>query len=226
MEFKCFSDWKQLPRSSDVLFSQGEKDSLFYSRQWFENLAAALIHDESLVLACVVEASSCHDGKHTKDDNVLAILPLVKRDNNAWSSLHHTYTSLFTVLVPANNQQEILNCLAKGLSQLPFDSLTLRPVAENDDAVNTLRHSLESFGLVCNRYFRFFNWFHRVQEQTSTDYMADRQSRVRNTIARKQRKLGRDHTYTICLYTGEDVQQAIKYAAWIVSDQIHIVPAA
>jgi len=24
----------------------------------------------------------------------------------------------------------------------------------------------------------------------------------------------------------EDVQQAIKYAAWIVSDQIHMVPAA
>lgn len=123
MEFKCFSEWDQLPQSSDALFAQAEKDSLFFSRQWFENLVTtALDNNQRLLLVCVVE-----------EDNVLAILPLITRDNKEWSSLHHLYTSLYTLLLVKNNQQEILSCLAKGLSQLPFDKLNLEPIAEDDD---------------------------------------------------------------------------------------------
>lgn len=68
---------------------------------------------------------------------------------------------------------------------------------------------MESSGLSCTRYARFFNCFHQLQEQTFTDYMEARPSKVRNTIARKQRKLEREHGYEIRLHTGSDVQQAM-----------------
>lgn len=201
MEFKCFSEWDQLPQSSDALFAHARKDSLFFSRQWFENLVAtALEYDQSMLLACVIEET----------DNVLAVLPLIKCDNKKWTSLHHRYTSLYALLMVDNNQQEVIRCLAKGLSQLPFDSLSLRPVADDDENMNNLQFALESSGLSCNRYTRFLNWFHRLQGQTFSDYMAARPSRVRNTIARKQRKLERDHGYEIRLHTGNDVQQAMS----------------
>ena len=84
---------------------------------------------------------------------------------------------------------------------------------------------MESSGLSCMRYARFFNWFHPLQDQTFTEYMNDRPSRVRNTIARKQRKFEREHGYDIRLYTGGDVQKAMPdfdrvYAAsWKTKEQ-------
>ncbi|MCG8426572.1 MAG: GNAT family N-acetyltransferase, partial [Chromatiales bacterium] len=39
-------------------------------------------------------------------------------------------------------------------------------------------------------------------------YLAERPSWVRNTIARKRRKLQREHSYEIRLYTGDDLEQA------------------
>ena len=215
MEFKCFNEWDQLPQNSDALFTQAEKSSLFFSQRWFKNLVTtALIYDEKMQLACVIEKANVTDshGENKKEeDTVLAILPLISRDNKEWSSLHHIYTSLYTLLMEDtdSNRQEIFQCLAEGLSLLPFYSLTLRPIAEDDHRINNLLHALETSGLACNRYFRFFNWFYPLQGQTFADYMAARSSRVRNTIARKQRKLEREHGYEIRLHTGSDVQQAI-----------------
>jgi len=198
MEFKSFTEWNLLPQSSDTLFSIGEKDSLFFSRPWFENLVITALKDgESLLLVCIVD-----------QDKVLAILPLITRDKE-WRSLNHIYTSLFTLLMEKDNQQEIIRCLAKGLSQLPFDSLELGPVAEDDKNINRLRDALESYSFSSMRYAQFFNWYHPLQGQTFADYMAVRSSRVRNTIARKQRKLERERGYEIKLYTKSNVQQAM-----------------
>ena len=203
MEFKCFTEWNQLPQSSDALFSQAEKDSLFFSRAWFENLeTTALENDQNLLLVCVVE-----------ENNILAILPLVTSDNKEWTALNHLYTSLYTVLMLEStqqlSQQKILNCLAKGLSQLPFETLKLNALAADDENINYLQQAMENSDLSCVRYAHFFNWFYPLQGQTFADYMAARPSRVRNTIARKQRKLEREHGYEIRLFTGSDVQAAM-----------------
>ena len=199
MEFKSFNEWDELPESSNTLFAQAEKDSLFFSRHWFENLVTtALEDDQDKLLACVIEK-----------DIVLAILPLIKRNNKEWTSLHHLYTSLYTLLLVEDKQQDTLTCLAKGLKQLPFNSLTLEPIAEDDANINNLRQALESAGLSCYRYARFFNWFHQLQGQTFKDYMEARPPKVRNTIARKQRKLEREHNYEIRLHTESDVQQGM-----------------
>jgi len=230
MKFKCFTEWSQLPQSSDDIFTQAEKDSLFFSRAWFENLVTtALGNDQSLLLVCVVEEAS--------EENVLAVLPLISGDNscdkNEWTALNHIYTSLYTSLMVESTQQkkqqEILNCLAKGLSKLPFESLKLGPLAADDNNINNLQHAMESSGLSCVRYAHFFNWFHPLQGQTFADYMAARPSRVRNTIARKQRKLEREHGYDIRLYTGNNVQpamadfHAVYKASWKANERFENV---
>lgn len=199
MEFKCFDEWGQLPQNSHDLFIQAEKESLFFSRQWLENIEkTALATDQKMILACVVEK-----------ERVLTILPLISRNNKQWTSLHHIYTSLFTVLIVEENKKEILSCLAKGISNLPFDQLILEPIAEDDEDINNLQQALESNALSCTLYARFFNWFQPVKGQNFAEYMADRPSRVRNTIVRKQRKLEREHEYEIRLHTGNDVPQAM-----------------
>ncbi|HBE93350.1 MAG TPA: GNAT family N-acetyltransferase [Gammaproteobacteria bacterium] len=199
MEFVCYTDWEQLPASADTLFARGEKNSLFFSRRWYENLAAnALDDDLHLLLACVVDG-----------DSVLAILPLRTHHNGNWHALNSYYTSLYTLLLSHVNQQAILDCMAEGLGHLAFQSLRLEPVAQDDPTLDKLQQAMEDCGFESHRYFRFINWSHRLQGQSFEQYLAERPSRVRNTIARKRRKLQREHGYEIRLYTDNDLKQAV-----------------
>ena len=199
MEFVCYTDWNQLPESADALFEHGSRASIFFSRPWFENLTTTVLQDdESLLLACVVEA-----------ETVFAILPLKTHDQKHLYGLTHLYSSLYSLLLSGQNQQEILQCLAQGLDHIPIESLRLDPVAEDDRNVQLLQQAMEAMGYQCHHHFRFYNWIHRVHGQTFEAYMASRHSRVQNTIARKQRKLKREHDYEIRLYTDQSLQQAL-----------------
>jgi len=214
MKFVCYSAWDQLPDSADALFAQAEQDSIFFSRPWFENLSAALDDDQTLVLACVVT------GNH-----VLAILPLVKSAGHTWLSLKHRYTTHYSLLLAKDDQQQVLTCLAQGLSQLPLRSLLLEPVADDDRSIAGLQRYLETAGFSCEQHFRLYNWIYRVQGQSWADYLAARPARLRNTLARKQRKLEREHGYDIRLFTGNEVPpamadyHAVYRASWKANEQ-------
>ena len=199
MEFVCYTDWAQLPDSANSLFDQEAKESIFFSRPWFENLLEhGLDEDQSILLACVLEG-----------DDVLALLPLSHRGGGNYHGLKHLYSSLFSLLLAREHQGEVVNCLARGLQQLPAHFLQLDPVAQDDQNLQPLQKAMESSGFSCERYFRFHNWFHRVEGKSFADYMAARPSRVRNTVFRKQRKLEREHGYHIRLYSGDELQQGL-----------------
>ncbi|MDT8385840.1 MAG: GNAT family N-acetyltransferase [Gammaproteobacteria bacterium] len=208
MKFVCYSRWDQLPNSANALFEQGEKDSIFFSRPWFENLAAALDDDQAMLLACVVDGNK-----------IMAILPLVKSDGNTLYSLKHRYTPHYSLLLAHDDQQQILACLSQGLSQLPFKALLLEPVDENDSRISGLQCFMEMAGYHCEQVFRSYNWIYRVQGQSYVEYMATRPARLRNTISRKKRKLDREHGFEIRLFTGDEVPQAMSdyYAAYTAS---------
>jgi ribosomal protein S18 acetylase RimI-like enzyme len=172
---------------------------LFFSRRWFENLAAnALEEDQRLLLACVVDAGS-----------VLAILPLRTHHDGNWNSLATYYTSLYAPLLSRGEQQATLDCMAEGLGGLTFQSLRLEPVAQDDSALESLQMVMQARGFECHRFFRFISWAHRVRGQSFEQYLAERPSRLRNTIARKRRKLHREQGFEIRLYTGNDLKQAL-----------------
>ena len=219
MKFVCYTDWDQLPESANALFGKAEKDSIFFSRSWFENLTAVgLDDDHSMALACVVD-----------ENKVMAILPLMKCAGNTWYSLKHRYTSLYSLLLTDNDQlevqQQVLTCLSQDLSQLPINAFLLEPVADNDRNLNELQRFMEAAGFNCERTFRHYNWIYRVQGQSYKDYMAARPAQLRNTISRKRRKLEREHGYEIYLYTGDEVTQkmsdyyAVYTSSWKANEQ-------
>jgi len=199
MEFKCYSDWSQLPRNADNLFSSAAHDSMFFSRVWFETLTmSALQGDERLLLACVVERNA-----------VLAVLPLKQGVNNDWYALGHLYSWLYTLLMDERSSEGVIQCLARGIVDSGCQSLRLEPVAEEDHKILKLQSELEAAGFYCNRQYRFYNWFHPVKEKHIDDYMSARPSRVINTIARKQRKLAREHQFEFCLYSNENISTGL-----------------
>ncbi len=210
MEFVCYHDWDSLPQNANALFAKGEKDSIFYSRLWFEDLANYSLKDDQIMsLACVVDG-----------DRVLAILPLFSRTAESWRSLSNVCTTHYTLLLAEYDQQEVLACMAEGLNRLPLQVLRLEPVAEDDRTINSLQRAMESCGFSCYRRFGFYNWIHRLKGQSYDDYMAARPSRMRNTIARKRRKLEREHAYDIRLFAGDNLKQgkadydSIYKASW------------
>ena len=216
MEFVCYSDWKQLPDSVNKLFATAEKESLFFSRPWFQNLVEnGLDEGQSYLLACVLD-----------QERVVALLPLTQRDIGHYRSLKHLYTSLYTLLLAETAQQEILACLVQGLKRLPIYHLQLDPIAADESNLQRLQSVMESSGFSSHRYFSFHNWIYRLQGESFTDYMATRPARVRNTIARKKRKLEREHGYHIRLYTDRNLQQAMAdynavYAASWKANELH-----
>ena len=205
MEFICYTDWQQLPESADALFAQHEHDSMFLSRTWFVELAAsALEHGDSLLLACVVDG-----------DQVLAMLPLRRCAGDTWYSLSNRYTSHFSLLINDNEEagddrQAILECLVQGLGSLPYRVLRLEPVAEHDPVITDMQTVMESAGMCCHRFFKFYNWIHRLQGESFSDYFSARPPILRNSIKRKQRKLEREHGYRIRLFTRDDLEPAMR----------------
>jgi len=216
MRFALFNDWSELAKSADKLFTEAEKDSVFFSRAWFESLTPHLINPkQSLLLACVIN-----------NNIVQAILPLLTNENREWNSLSHPYSALFTILLDDDQQSKILKCLCQGLKSLDFDYLTLAPVSSEDEKLNKFRQAMQDTGLCCYTNHKAHNWFYPVSHnQNFTDYMKARPSRVRNTVLRKQRKLDREHDYQIQLYINEDIEQALEEyheiykASWKANEQ-------
>jgi hypothetical protein len=215
MKFICYTDLHQLPANASVLFKQSEQGSVFFSRPWLDNLANTAVDDAlTPVLACVVAG-----------DRVLAILPLMKSEGYSWYSLKHRYTTHYSLLVVQENQQQVLTCMAEGLAQLPLEALLLEPVGDDDSRLNSLQKIMQTLGFSCERIFRFYNWVYPVQGQSFSDYLADRPTRLRNTISRKQRKLEREHGYQIQLFTGKDVPRkmpdyyTVYNASWKANEQ-------
>lgn len=216
MEFVFYHDWGSLPENASALFAKAEKESIFFSRPWFEILDNnSLDEGHSMLLACVVD-----------DDSVLAILPLIRRTNETLQSLRNRHTPQYSLLIADQDQSEIIDCLAEGLSRLPFQALRLEPIAEKDSNLSSLQLSMESRGFSCQRYFRIYNWIHQLSGQSYEDYMAQRPAWLRNTIARKRRKLEREQGFEIRLFTGDDLEQAkadynaIYQASWKANELI------
>lgn len=198
MKFECYSSWCQLPASVDVLFEYCRGESMFLSREWFETLYETTFEDDkSLLLVCVVDEGS-----------MLALLPLVGT-NEQKKSFSHNYTALYSLLLLEDKQESVLACLAEGLNKIPIHSLRLSPVADDDSNILGLQKSLELFGYEYHQDFFFYNWIHRTQQQSFDEYMAERPAQLRNTIARKRRKLEREHEYNIQLFKGDEVQQGL-----------------
>lgn len=211
MEFVCYTDWEQLPDRASALFEQTEKSSLFFSRAWFECMTVnALEANHTLVLACVVSG-----------DQVLAILPLMESaGTKTWYSLKHGFTPIYSLLMVAEDQELVLSCLARGLSQRQVNGLLLEPVADDDSNLLRLQKHLAAAGYECDYRFRQYNWIHPVHGQSYAEYMAARPAHLRNTIARKKRKLAREHGYDIRLFTGDEALRhmpdyyAVYDASW------------
>ena len=199
MQFTSCTDLDSLPEGVDALFARAARSSLFLSRNWFETLLdhSPTGHDK-LLFACV-----------HRDKTVLAMLPCVRNSPSDATALRHRYTALYAPLLADEERTQALDCLATGLRELGLTSLLLEPVDADDGDVRDFQAAMSAAGFTCQTHFRFFNWIHRVDSQPFDAYLAARPTRVRNSIARKQRKLEREHACVMRMYLGDAIADAM-----------------
>ncbi|MDH5544414.1 MAG: GNAT family N-acetyltransferase [Gammaproteobacteria bacterium] len=200
MQFICYTNWLHVPDSASELFGIAEENSVFLSREWFQCLTASPLDDgQQLVLACVV-----------RENQVMALLPLASNAGKNWYSLKHQYSPNFGLLLSDDCTTQVLQCLAKGLRTLPLSGLLLEPVTQSDHKIHALKEALTSIGFQFEHHFRHYNWRHKVEESCFEEYLKGRPAKLRNTITRKSRKLQRDHSFEIRLFTGRDVLEMMQ----------------
>lgn len=200
MKFVCYNQWSQLPESASKLFEEHEQRSLFLSKCWLENITSYSLPSENrLLLVCVIE-----------NKEILAVLPMMQCPQGGLNALSSHFTTLFSLLISNSTQRKsILNCLAKGLSQLPYHPIQFEPIDPNDINMKALEKSLHEYNLQGFPYFKFYNWTHQTNKQTFEEYIDSRPAYLRNTIRRKQRKLEREQKHEIKLYKNINIKQAL-----------------
>ena len=201
MNFVAYTDWQQLPEAADQLFLASEQKSLFLSRAWFENLTAhALTEHCSLLIAYVEDQGEAR-----------ALLPLMSQPQETLSSLRSNFTTLHSLLIHTENQIDtVLDCLAEGLFQLPFDHIRFEPVDAEDLLMQKLSQLLNEKGYKSHSNIQSHNWTHSLHGQSFEAYMAKRPAKLRNTLLRKKRRLQREHNSETRLFMHSNIDQALN----------------
>ena len=90
--------------------------------------------------------------------------------------------------------------------------LELSPLDPDDDFFSTAQTALNRAGWLTGRYFRFGNWFAPIASNSFANFMAERPSRLRNTLQRSQRKIERLSAVSTTIHTFADhtLAQAIS----------------
>ncbi len=90
---------------------------------------------------------------------------------------------------------------------LAFDYLDF-----GQNSAQLLESALRACGYSVHRHHQYENWFIRTVGCDFARYFAERPSRMRNTVERKERKLRKSHDVEICVYieNGADLERGIR----------------
>ncbi|MBT8143003.1 MAG: GNAT family N-acetyltransferase [Gammaproteobacteria bacterium] len=137
-------------------------------------------------------------------------------DNNGQlHSLSNFYTIEYGPFVRGGGLGSIMRFIAD--SRQKFSSLDLRNLQESDLAL--LSDHLADAGFRNHPWPQYQNWFLAVGGRSFEQYYQQRNSKLRNTIERRQRKAQRQHELRIAIYPSADIniEQAIAHFQTVYS---------
>jgi CelD/BcsL family acetyltransferase involved in cellulose biosynthesis len=192
MTLRIYANLDALPSDVVALFDAAAAADPFCSLTWFKILAETALPQGDAPRVAVLE----------QDGAPLAALALTRRATaeqfagaREYASLANFYSCAFGPVIAAGTDphdaaRQLGASLAAALR--PIDLFDLHTLTADAPATAGLEQGLRDSGLLTRRYFHFGNWYERVDSGDFTGYMARRPPALRNTIARKQRKLTRD----------------------------------
>lgn len=193
LSVNTYPSFNDLPHGYKHLFEEAASRSFYYSLPWFKNLAENILGDDDKIRIYGVETTN------PARTPVAALAmwhksPLKKTfQTSRLSGLSNYYSSLFGPVLDASwsDISETLQELARAIgSDNPlWDVIDLHPLDVDSPLFQRLAQSLQSTGMIVEPYFCFGNWYLPVNGRSYREYVTTLPSVVKNTIARKSRKL-------------------------------------
>ena len=124
-------------------------------------------------------------------------------------SLSNYYSSAYEPFAATDERvSELVEAWARANPQVDIFDINL--LLKDSSAYQAVIIGFKSAGLWVQPYFRFSNWILTVQHRSFDDYFQSLPSKLKNTLARKQRKLDREVDWHIeIVQAGGDLEQAL-----------------
>lgn len=201
-----YTDLAALPSRYQELFRQAGADSLYHTLPWYRNFIQSGIVPTEKVRIFAVDAAG-------NPPTPRAVLMMYCDDVSAGvfrprtlAALSNYYSSLFGPVVEPNmpDLQETLDVLADAIAhdKIRWDVVNLHPLALDKATFPSLVTAFRKAGLLVQTYFCFGNWYMEVNNQTFSEYLKTRSSRLSKTAKRQRRILETGTRFRFELFTG------------------------
>lgn len=197
--------FEALPEGYEALFTSNAATDACLTRAWFEASARHLMSPSErlrLIGAELAGAPAALLVGRERDRDPLAF------GGRSFTSLDSLYSLLYAPLIDERLDSTAALapicariCEATG-GRRPYDVVRLQPLDPDSPAFGELRRGLRANGFAVQTYRQFGNPFEPSRGLNFADYLARRPSRLRNTIGRAERSLGRRGRVEFVLETG------------------------
>jgi len=215
MKTKIHHNISTLPESYSGIFAVAAKQSIFFSRPWFDNFIETVVKKDMQPYTI----TAIEDGERDEPRALfLTQLSIEKKGpftRNKLCSLSNYYTSLFGPILDyqETNIGELCEKLIEGLLQQnpKLDIIDLNPLEVDAPVHKALKTAFKKKGWITQEYFCFGNWFLPSEGLNIDDYIASRPSKLRNTLKRKKKKFDKEPGSRIEIITNiNNMQEALE----------------
>ena len=201
MALSILSAWSDLPDSAQTLLARAEQDCLFCGDSWY-GLFSRTVAERSFEPRWFVLS---------RERQAELILPMMHRPGSGKKvlrSMSNYYTPYFSPVGarhdPETSLHTLLELAADALRQ--FDSIEFFPLTAA--AARAFDQASHGLGFVAARAIQTYNW-RQTGIRCFDEYWATRDSRLRNTVKRKRRKLDAEGGFTFSIAGTDDVERAL-----------------
>lgn len=192
MSVRVYSSFDDLSDRDIDRLSYCNQENVFDSVEWFRCLVDGQIfaNSEPRIYASGDEDGAC-----------CFVFLVADHATKTLSSMTNFYTMEFRpVFTNENNRgpRLVSDIFAFIANETPrWETVNLRLMYEGAEDTAALVEGLGAAGFHASPYFMFENFFETLGGKTFADYYADRSSRVKNTIKRREKKLAKSHEFSI-----------------------------
>lgn len=208
MTVTVFKSFDGISPAIRTAFSYQKQNNIFASLEWFQ-----LLCEHSMPAKADVRIYHCARDDRPQES---CLLVLYQTRKGQFSSLTNCYTMEFAISFSAAEEareqliDEIVCAIARERPR--WDYANIRFLYAHRPETALLIDAFSRHGFLVNSFFKFENFYASVSGQSFDEYYAQRPSRLRNTINRRQKKLTAAHQFRCHLSDRLDEELAQDYA--------------
>jgi predicted ATP-grasp superfamily ATP-dependent carboligase len=200
---QSFSINEELPLDVQNLFTKAEFQDVEFGLTWYKNLIKTVYSDEQGIHIYTLQ----------KNGTSIAAIPvhiIEKSFGKKIESVSNYYTTLYAPVITPDLSPSCLSILIRAIVKTHASAGTMRlaPMDRQSETYRILVESCQLAGLIPKQFFCFGNWFQPIDESWES-YLNHRESKLKNTIKRKTKKLSMARGSMELITGGSDLSRGL-----------------